>query len=61
MEKLKEELYQKGASLVGFGNIEDLYTKNNPLDTKNTENETLESEIPHYPVGISIAIAIQKR
>ncbi len=60
MEKLKEELYQKGASLVGFGNIEDLYTKNNPLDSKNTENETLESEIPHYPVGISIAIAIPK-
>lgn len=45
MEKLKELLYQKGASLVGFAKVEGLYT-----------NE----DIPQYPMGVSIAIAIPK-
>ena len=60
MEKLREELYQRGASLVGYGLIENYYGRSTGTDFDTQEFHKIEGEIPHYPVGISIAIAIPK-
>lgn len=52
MVDLKHQLIHKGASLVGFGNIQSLY--------HNIDSDKSQTKIPEYPIGISIALAIPK-
>ena len=60
MERLKELLVQKGASLVGYGKIEGLYSKCDLSIPSTVDSEKEYFEIPEYPIGISIAVAIPK-
>ena len=60
MENLRELLYQKGASLVGLGKVDGLYATDEAAELDMTDMSNEEWIIPHYPVGISIAIAIPK-
>lgn len=59
MEKLKDQLIKKGASLVGFAKVEGLYTTCDLLGlaTSNSENDF---SILQYPFGVSIALKIPK-
>jgi len=60
MERLMEELMNQGASLVGFGKIQELYKDCNLSETKTFDSEQQYFKIPEYPFGISIAIKIPK-
>lgn len=60
MDKLKERLFEQGASLVGFAKVQGLYSKCDMISPTITDSENKQFEIPEYPMGISIAVAIPK-
>ncbi len=53
-------LRKMGASMVGFAKLDGLYSKVNIENNSNDDSETALFDIPHYPIGISIAVAYPK-
>ena len=60
MNELKKILIERGASLVGFANIEGLYQKNDSNEDINMEQGRKAATIPNYSKGVAIAMAIPK-
>jgi Uncharacterized Fe-S protein len=55
--ELEQFLIKKGASMVGFAKLNDLYAKVD-LDAPRSEDSVTEAfDIPQYPIGISIVLA----
>ena len=60
MDQLKRELMHRGASLVGFAHLAGLYSKCDVSLPSTPDSEKEPFEIPEYPGGVSIAVAIPK-
>ncbi len=58
--KIEQLLYENGASLVGFAKIDELYQNKTFNKATNEEALTETINIPHYPYGISIILALPK-
>lgn len=59
-QELKQILLQNGASLIGFAKLNELYSNTYLNESRNEATIKESYDIPHYPVGIAIAIAIPK-
>ena len=56
--EIEKLLMENGASLVGFANVEGMYNKVDLSMPRSEDSETEMYDIPHYPMGISIAVSI---
>ncbi len=59
-EEIKKLLYENGASLIGFGRLEGLYSKMSPDAPRSEDSETEPFNIPEYPYGVAIVLAYPK-
>jgi epoxyqueuosine reductase QueG len=58
--ELEQMLLEKGASMVGFANIDKLYSEVDLSSPRSEDSVTEPINIPHYPIGISIILAYPK-
>lgn len=59
-DEIKQLLLENGASMVGFAEIEKLYSKVDLNEPKSVDSVEEPINIPHYPFGISIILAHPK-
>lgn len=58
--QIEKILLQHGAVMVGFAKIDSLYGKVDLTGPRSEDSVTEPIDIPNYPIGISIALAIPK-
>lgn len=60
MDDLKQMLRAQGASLVGFAALDGLYEPCDLTQPRTVDSQTKPFDIPRYPTGIAIAVAIAR-